>query len=574
MMILQTSSFAQNQLYYPRQTMALSAEYDIENYLKNYLPFLQKQEVNLHMTFKKQTPFSFHYTFEVTYKEIALLDALIKVNADKHGNIISIKTEGLQTADLFQLNVENEIQAWNQINISQLALNYWPANYRIAETKFVIIQQNNFAEVGLLLNSWDRHHDNTLILDREGKKVVEYNQLRYANKDSLVKLRVFLPDPLTKANQVYGGIYKDLSDANSVWMNTTYVDTSAMATYDDLNQIFYLENEWVKVADLESPAADPATNSMPEFYFDRSHTGFEDANAFFHITNYHNYISSLGYDTLMDIQLEIDTHGQFGADNSVFNRNGGNPNIMYGTGGVDDAEDADVVIHEYSHALSWDANNNGNFSNERGGLDEGIADYFAMSYSRNINSFNWDKIFSWDGHNEFWGGRTATTSTNYPPTGNIYAIGEVWNAAMSNIWTDLGPIITDKLMLEALHFLTPQSTLPEAATYILQADTLLFNGIHSQSICTHFKNKQIFDQNCLPVGIAKVETPQLFQLINSVGFAQNQSDARLQFSTPTSGQLTAFDMYGKKVIQINFENQIHINIHPTAFQTGVYIFKL
>jgi hypothetical protein len=78
----------------------------------------------------------------------------------------------------------------------------------------------------------------------------------------------------------------------------------------------------------------------------------------------------------------IDPHGT-SADNSFFSY----PNfIYYGTGGVDDAEDADVITHEYSHFLSRNAAPNTNVGMERQGLDEGLGDYVAASYFKPIST--------------------------------------------------------------------------------------------------------------------------------------------------------------------------------------------
>ncbi|MEZ4916786.1 MAG: hypothetical protein R2836_07345 [Chitinophagales bacterium] len=51
------------------------------------------------------------------------------------------------------------------------------------------------------------------------------------------------------------------------------------------------------------------------------------------------------------LQISVDTHGNNGADNSFFSP--ATPlRLIFGEGGVDDAEDADVIIHEYGHAIS------------------------------------------------------------------------------------------------------------------------------------------------------------------------------------------------------------------------------
>jgi len=87
-----------------------------------------------------------------------------------------------------------------------------------------------------------------------------------------------------------------------------------------------------------------------------------------------------------------------GDDNSYYS----NGRLVFGEGGVDDAEDADVVLHELGHGLH-DWLTNGSLSQVQG-LSEGCGDYWAQSYSRSLGqwplsapAYNW--MFSWDGHN-------------------------------------------------------------------------------------------------------------------------------------------------------------------------------
>ncbi|HPI55664.1 MAG TPA: T9SS type A sorting domain-containing protein, partial [Chitinophagaceae bacterium] len=460
---------------------------------------------------------------------------------------------------------------WNDINPKAIALQKWNEDLIIRNTNYKLTTSEGHIDIVCEVNAWDTQYDKTLILNYNGDVLESYDNLRHVLKDTVILCRIFNPDPLTSTGQVYGGIYKDNANANASWMNVAYVDTVVQATYDTNTQLFYLENPWVQIDSLESLDISVVTSPIPEFFFNRSQNGFEDVNAFFHLTNYHNYIASLGYNSYMNQVLQVDSHGQFGADNSVFNRNGGNPNIMFGTGGVDDAEDADVLIHEYSHALSWSANNNGNFSNERAGLDEGIADYFATTYSRIRNTFNWEMMFSWDGHNEFWNGRSANTLNNYPFGGNIYGMGEIWNAAMSGICTDLGTTVTDKLMLEALPFLTDQSTLPEAALYVLQADTALFNGIHSNAICNRFQGKAIFDQNCKPVGIPSNVQQENLRIYNTLAFAQGQD--KLSIVLPHEGlwNIRIYTISGQLIYSEQRQQESTFTLSPAQFQSGVYI---
>jgi len=563
-----------DQLYFPKYKFAQINEVEIKSYLKSYFKDIANQDIQLSLQFENQTIYSKHFTFDIVFKQIPILNATIKVNTDLQGNIISIKKENLDLAILDLLNTDQELKAWQQVNINHYANQFWAKNRVINTTTYKVFHTNHIPMIVIELHAWSKTEDNTLVLDIDGNPLFEYNNLRYLNIDTIVNVKVFNPDPLTTSNQIYGGIYKDDNDANSTWMDPTYLSTTMDATFDNSTNTFYLENQYIKIDDIEAPNLLPVTSTIPTFNFNRSESGFEDVNTVYHITNFHNYISSLGYDTLMDLQILVDTHGQFGADNSVFASNGGNPTIRFGTGGVDDAEDADVIIHEYCHGISWSANKNVGFSFERSGLDEGLADYFATSYSRNISSFNWVDMFSWDGHNEFWNGRTAATSNNYPSTGNIYAVGEIWNAAMSGIWTDLGNIITDKLMLESLHYFTNNTKLPEAALYILQADTVLFGGIHTSTICNRFKSKLILDNDCKPVNIERIESNTTLSMINSLGFLQNTSDAKLVFPQLKSGTYTIYDLTGKLIKTSSFTNQQDLSFSPSDFGAGFYILKV
>jgi len=120
---------------------------------------------------------------------------------------------------------------------------------------------------------------------------------------------------------------------------------------------------------------------------------------------------------LTDFYIEVDPHGASGADQSFY-VSASPPSIQFGVGGVDDAEDGDVIIHEYVHGLSDFASPASNTGLERRAIDEGYGDYFAASYSRGYSEYDWFNIFNWDAHNEYWAGRNANTDKHYPEDNN------------------------------------------------------------------------------------------------------------------------------------------------------------
>ncbi|MEL6135013.1 MAG: T9SS type A sorting domain-containing protein, partial [Bacteroidota bacterium] len=210
--------------------------------------------------------------------------------------------------------------------------------------------------------------------------------------------------------------------------------------------------------------------------------------AYYHIDTFQRYVQYLGFDSLQNRPLRVDAHGKANDDQSVFVTNGGDSYILLGDGGVDDAEDADVIIHEYGHALSYDAAPDTRRGRERIGLDEGFGDYFAASYSYDVSPWQWFELFNWDGQNEFWLGRSAITSEIYESNRNygIYEIGTFWASTMMEIRLEIGAEITDQLALEELYYNFPDMTIMNGAILLIEADSLLFGGIHTPVIQDKF----------------------------------------------------------------------------------------
>lgn len=563
-----------NQLYYPSYTFQEQDQKSHNELLRKLFPQLNTEGISLEQKFKKYTKHTAHFEYSLLFHQLPIVQACLKLNTTIDGKVINIKLEHEDLTELNTNEILHQMQSWQALQIDTWIKANVQQSTDVKQSKLAILFQDNNPSVVLELDMWNSTMDKLEYVSIDGHTLLSFDRTRHVKIDTIVNCKVFNPDPLTTLNQIYGGIYLDNADAASTWFIPAYVNKSFPARFETSDNTFYLENKWVLIEDIENPIAAPVKSVIPSFYYNRNESGFEDCNVMYHIATFQEYIASLGYDTLMDVQARIDPHALFGADNSMFLPNGGNPMMKFGTGGVDDAEDADVIIHEYCHGISWSANENSSFTAERSGLDEGLADYFATSYSRTINPFNWEKMFSWDGNNEYWSGRIANTNALYPSSGNIYAVGELWNSAMSAIWTDLGNIITDKLMLESFHFFTNATTLPEAAGYIMQADTILFGGIHAATICNRFQQRQIFDVDCKPVGIESLNSKPMFTIYNSIGFSQGQGDLSFQFSKTQSGVVKIYSIQGSLINQISFKRLSSISLNPNDFRSGIYIVQV
>lgn len=562
------------QLYSINKKLENKSIEGIKQFLIDELDGLNQPAISLELAFSKNTKHTKQFLFAVYYQNLPIYNHTIKISLDANFNILSVKKECPYLSLLENYTVENEVNEWSRKNIDQTILSKWNDIQLLKSKQYQIYFENEKPQIVLQLTAWNKSLDEAILIGLDGAILKEINYARHLLKDTLVTAKVFKPDPLTTLNKQYGGIYIDNNDVNDTWINNAYFTVNLPISFNDSSQLFSLENGFVRIEDFESPNILPTTNTTPNFIFTRNQPGFEECNIVYHITQFQNYIASIGYDTLLTGGITADAHGQFGTDNSVFFRNGGNPTLSFGTGGVDDAEDADVIIHEYCHGISWSANGNDNFSNERAGLDEGVADYFATSYSRSLNTYNWENMFSWDGHNSFWAGRIANTTTNYGTTNDMYQLGEIWNSAVSAISTNLGNFITDRLMLESLHFFTNNTTLPEAAMYVLKADTLLFNGMNVPNICAHFQLRNILNSNCLPVSIAEIQNSPVCQMVNTMGFAKGENSLSILFPNYTNGSYVITDMTGKTISKEFFKSSKNLAISPEKLQAGIYLLTL
>jgi hypothetical protein len=298
---------------------------------------------------------------------------------------------------------------------------------------------------------------------------------------------VFQPDPLSKAHQWYyapGFVDGNDGDTDSLTYHRSLVTLDAL-TFED--GVYKLKGPYCNVTDVESPS-DPAfygAATPHEFNYARSQQEFEAVNVYYHITNSYRHILDLGFSSSSLEQIRLDPHGYHGSDNSHYSPTGNW--ISWGEGGVDDAEDADVILHEYGHAIQFNIVPTWG-GGESGALGEGFGDYWAGSYSRSLgqwtssdDQYNW--VFTWDGHNPFWLGRMLNDQRTYPFGGlPIHTAGQIWSAALMGIWDDLGRDVTDRLVLKSLYYLGSGATGPDAARAIVQADWDLYGGIHIQTL--------------------------------------------------------------------------------------------
>lgn len=301
---------------------------------------------------------------------------------------------------------------------------------------------------------------------------------------------VFDPDPRTTL------LNNNLQDGSSAASFTDAYFTRDLLDLTYSGGLYRVTGPWVNIYNWDSPSTAPSTSATGNWTAVRGNNAFNDAMTYFHLDQSQRYMQSLGFTGATGIQqrsIIADTDGVNGDDNSYFvpstNR------LSYGHGCVDDDEDADVILHEYGHAIQHDI---GYWAGgDTGAMGEGFGDYWAGSYSYstpNGPAFYPNYIYTWDGHgtgNQCWYGRIMNaTAAQYVP-GTTYSAhqsipggfqsDELWSTPLFQsliTLTDLGypRSEVDQIVLESHFGIGTGPTMRDMANATIATAALLQPG--------------------------------------------------------------------------------------------------
>lgn len=210
----------------------------------------------------------------------------------------------------------------------------------------------------------------------------------------------------------------------------------------------------------------------------RSDPRFEGAMAYAHLDRFQRYLQALGFRGRAAVNAEpqeVVALPVYGFDNSFYQP--GNDLMLLGNGGVDDGEDADVIVHEYGHAMQ-DAQVPGYGETADGGaMGEGFGDFAAAAYfARSGKGFHDVCVADWDATSYSDATmpclRRVDSTKRYPkdldPEREVHADGELWSAFLWRLRASLGRTDQQRSdnslrLVVAMHeFLTPQADFGDA----------------------------------------------------------------------------------------------------------------
>ncbi|MGH3712804.1 MAG: DUF7453 family protein [Micromonosporaceae bacterium] len=214
------------------------------------------------------------------------------------------------------------------------------------------------------------------------------------------------------------------------------------------------------------------------FDYPRSSTFFSQTMAYYHLTKAQEYIASLGF-TDVNHEPQLIVPDGLEEDSSFYQPGSGtDPDlIVTGTGGVDDAEDADVMWHEYGHAIQDDQVPGWGTSEDARAIGEGFGDYWGVTMSQPVNDgYDVPCMADWDAAGFGCLRRVDTDLTVADRTFREHDDGRIWSRALWDINQALGRDVANLIILEAQFGYSPATTFDAAARVTVDTALQLLGG--------------------------------------------------------------------------------------------------
>jgi hypothetical protein len=302
--------------------------------------------------------------------------------------------------------------------------------------------------------------------------------------------RVFFPNPVA---QLQDQTLTDQDDADYAALQPAYRNV----VLTNLDGSGTLTGDW---ANIRAETGDNAYSPTNSFVYGRSDDRFEQVMAYYWVTEAQKYIQSLGFGTGRYRAVNKESQdlriNQWGQDNSYsWDKH---DVIRLGKGGVDDAEDAEVILHEYGHAVH-DAQGVDLQGVEAGGIGEGWGDYLAVTVSNYLAPTpdapcvaDWDSVSYTVAVPHCL--RRVDTKAHYPENlsaTSVHRNGLIWSAALWDIRNAIGRVKADTTILEAHFSMGVVTTMPYAAQKVVDTATVLYGSGTAAQVRSAFQARGI-----------------------------------------------------------------------------------
>jgi hypothetical protein len=236
-----------------------------------------------------------------------------------------------------------------------------------------------------------------------------------------------------------------------------------------------------------------------KFLFKRDHPYFEQVNAYYAVDFAQTYLRRLGFKNVNAHSQKVGVNA-FPDDNSYYNP--GDDTIALGRGGVDDAEDVEVIWHEYGHAVQDDQVPNFGVTPRAVAIGEAFGDYFAVALSQSTYAgtrkvpsacvMDWDSTVLPSPPRLQCLRRVDTNLKNadYDEYDSHWS-SQIYSRALWDINQSLGRIRATKVIVEANFSMTPATNFAKAAEATIEAARGLYGDAAANKTQQAFADRGI-----------------------------------------------------------------------------------
>ncbi|KCZ70334.1 Zinc metalloprotease (elastase) [Candidatus Methanoperedens nitroreducens] len=425
---------------------------------------------------------TYHIRYQQFYEEIPVLYAFISVHLNEESKIIMVKNNyhpeiALDTKAILNGGISKE----KAIEIVHLDLNAETRLKRDSTVDLVILPiEDEFYltwEVSVALkNPSEGHH---IYVDvRHGEIIKKMGVFR---RKTIGKGRVFIPNPVVALRHLNLTPESDITE-----------DAYTTVVLKGLDGSGFLRGEYVDTVNTPSRAYEPSHL----FYYKRGDSRFCEVMAYYHIDSCQRFIQELGFKNICNKQIKVNAYAE--ERGSYFDCD--TKDITFGAIGIPDAEDADIIIHEYAHAIMDDQVSFLSLTEEGGAMEQGFGDFLAACFfAEESAGFNREAVGDWNGIGNVLRCVRRVDSQKYYPENFLGVIscdadGEIWSSALWDLYLTLGGNSEEKdnrikarersirLVLESHFFLNPLSKFIDGAEAIITANKILYSGRDEEKI--------------------------------------------------------------------------------------------
>jgi hypothetical protein len=414
-----------------------------------------------------------HYEYQQTYRGLPVVDGYYAEHVGKNGKVFAV-TDARKP-------VKGTVATRPGVRAGQAKEATARRVSGRAGRVTLSVLPGNPARLVWDVRSTSSHTDTSALVDARTGTVL---RVRNLIKGATGSGRVFNPNPVVSLQDQS---LTDRNDTNYAALQPAY-RTVPLAHLDGSG---FLVGDYANIALAKNRAA---FSSSLSFMFTRTADQFEQVMAYYDVTRAQTYIQSLGFINVNNESQDLITD-KYSGDNSFYIPS--QDTISLGSGGVDDAEDADVTWHEYGHAIQDSQVPGFGKGHDAGSIGEGFGDYWAVTMSQPLDGgyqvpcvADWDSV-SYTTTEPHCLRRVDTDLTVADQSGEVHHDGEIWSRALWEIHKKLGRMASDTIILESQFLFAPDTTFAAAAQATVDTAKRL-SGARAAQICrTAFTNRGI-----------------------------------------------------------------------------------